>query len=157
MTGKVYSRRKRIKPSSDKFFLVRPPDDKVFASCIRNRPGRWSLAGGYAVFLLVVSLLPGRNLPAIPDWFALFSPDKVAHFGAYGVFALLLSVAIFDRSIKWATMPAVLYASCYGVGMEILQAVSGTGRSFDYVDMVANLLGAILGGLGFWLLKTITK
>jgi VanZ family protein len=41
--------------------------------------------------------------------------------------------------------------------MEMLQAVSGTGRSFDYVDMVANLLGAMLGGLAFWLLKKITK
>jgi VanZ family protein len=96
-------------------------------------------------------------MPAIPDWFALFSPDKVAHFGAYGVFALLLSVLIFDHSVKRAISRAILIAAAYGVGMEMLQAVSGTGRSFDYVDMVANLLGAMLGGLAFWLLKKITK
>jgi len=141
----------------DKLFPVRPPNKEVSASSFRNRPGRWSLAGGYAIFLLVVSLLPGQNMPAIPDWFALFSPDKVAHFGAYGVFALLLSVLIFDHSVKRAISRAILIAAAYGVGMEMLQAVSGTGRSFDYVDMVANLLGAMLGGLAFWLLKKITK
>ncbi len=35
--------------------------------------------------------------------------------------------------------------------MEGLQAISGTGRSFDPVDMVANVIGAILGGLCYWL------
>jgi len=38
--------------------------------------------------------------------------------------------------------------------MEILQSVSGTGRQFDVVDMVANLIGAVLGGtIYYFLLK----
>lgn len=41
--------------------------------------------------------------------------------------------------------------------MEILQGISGTGRHFDPVDMVANLLGAILGGLAFYLLALLRK
>lgn len=35
--------------------------------------------------------------------------------------------------------------------MEVLQGVSGLGREADYVDMVANTLGALLGGLFFLL------
>jgi len=104
---------------------------------------------GYALFLLVVSVLPGNNLPTVPDWFALFGPDKVAHFGAYGVFALLLSVTLSERRTKWPIAKSVLLAALYGALMEILQGISGTGRQFDPVDMVANLLGAILGGLAY--------
>lgn len=41
--------------------------------------------------------------------------------------------------------------------MEILQGLSGTGRQFDPVDMVANFLGALLGGLAYWLLTLLRK
>lgn len=111
----------------------------------------------YTLFLLVVSLLPGGNLPSVPDWFSLFSPDKVAHFGAYGVFALLLSVSFAKHQTQRAVFYAIFIAAGYGCLMEILQGISGTGRHFDPVDMVANLLGAILGGLIFCLFKLLNK
>ena len=41
--------------------------------------------------------------------------------------------------------------------MEVLQGTMGNGRDFDPVDMVANLIGAILGGLTAWLLYRLTK
>jgi len=96
-------------------------------------------------------------MPSVPDWFSLFSPDKVAHFGAYGVFALLLSVTFAEHRIKQAVLYAVLLAASYGALMEILQGISGTGRQFDPVDMVANLLGAILGGLVYYLFTLLKK
>jgi VanZ family protein len=85
----------------------------------------------------------------------LFSPDKVAHFGAYGLFALLLSAVFSERRIRWAILLAVFVAALYGGAMEILQGISGTGRSSDLVDMVANLLGAVVGGLTFLLYQLI--
>jgi len=39
--------------------------------------------------------------------------------------------------------------------MELLQGISGTGRSSDPVDMVANLLGAVGGGLTFLLYQLL--
>lgn len=90
-------------------------------------------------------------MPTVPDWFSLFSPDKITHFGAYGVFALLLSACLRAHAARRPALWAVLFASAYGVLMEILQGVSGTGRSYDPVDMVANLLGALLGGVVFLL------
>lgn len=96
-------------------------------------------------------------MPSIPDWTTLFSPDKVAHFGAYGVFALLLSAHLTERRIKWAIPRAIFLAACFGVLMEVLQGISGTGRNFDPVDMVANLFGAIVGGCGFLLYQLLKK
>lgn len=96
-------------------------------------------------------------MPSIPNWFSLFSPDKVAHFGAYGLFALLLSAVFSESRIKRAIPCAVSVTAIYGIVMEILQGISGTGRQFDLVDMVANFLGAILGGLAYYLFTLLRK
>lgn len=127
-----------------------PPKIKNEASSLHNRRLQRSAAVAYGLLLAYVSLAPGTKLPIIPDWSQLFSPDKVAHFGAYAIFALLLSVLCSERGVKGILL-AVFIAAAYGALMEFLQAVAGTGRSFDPVDMVANLLGAILGGLLFFL------
>ncbi|MCX8210155.1 MAG: VanZ family protein [Lewinella sp.] len=127
------------------------------ASSSRKQRIQWFASGAYALFLLVVSLLPGRSMPSIPNWFSLFSPDKVAHFGAYGLFALLLSAVFSESRIKRAIPCAVSVTAIYGIVMEILQGISGTGRQFDLVDMVANFLGAILGGLAYYLFTLLRK
>lgn len=116
------------------------------ASSGYNRRVRWYLAAAYALLLAYLSLSPGQRLPKILSWSDLFSPDKIAHFGAYAVLALLLCLALGRLSLVQRTFIAVLAAAGYGALMEFLQAVAGTGRDFDPVDMVANLLGAILGG-----------
>jgi len=108
----------------------------------------------YSLLLTYASLAPGSKLPTIPDWSALFSPDKVAHFGAYAIFALLLSLLNSERGTR-GILVAVFLAVAYGALLEVLQAVMGTGRSFDPVDMVANFIGALLGGLLFFLLQRI--
>lgn len=79
----------------------------------------------------------------------------MAHFGAYGLFALLLSVTFSERRRKWTIPLAIFVAALFGGVMEILQGISGTGRSFDPVDMAANLLGAIMGGLTFLLYQLL--
>ncbi|TXF88811.1 VanZ family protein [Neolewinella aurantiaca] len=137
--------------------MEHPPKKYPKASSSRKQRIQWFASGAYTLFLIVVSLLPGGNVPSIPDWFSLFSPDKVAHFGAYGVFALLLSVTFSEGRIKWVILRSVFIAAGFGVLMEILQGISGTGRHFDPVDMVANLLGAVLGGLVYYLFKLLRK
>lgn len=47
--------------------------------------------------------------------------------------------------------------SAFGVLLELLQGVSGTGRSYDPVDMAANTLGALLGGAAYGLLLLLKK
>lgn len=136
---------------------MRPPKNTTPASISRKHRLQRLAIGCYSLLLLLLSVLPGDKLPSIPDWTTLFSPDKVAHFGAYGVFALLLSAHITERRTKWAIPLAVFFAAGFGVLMEVLQGISGMGRSFDPVDMVANLLGAMLGSFVYLLYKILKK
>ena len=134
--------------------MGQPPKPVAPASNPRRRVQRY-LSLAYALLLSYLSLAPGQRIPEIFDWGTLFSPDKVAHFGAYAVFALLLSTAFtIDKPVK-RTATAVFAAAAFGVLMEVLQALAGTGRSFDPVDMVANLIGACLGGLVYLLLRLL--
>lgn len=106
--------------------------------------------------MLVISLLPGTALPVLPNWNLLFSPDKLAHFGVYAIFALLLSVIFTERRKLWGLIAAIGLAGAFGGLMEVLQGTVTAGRSFDPVDMVANLLGAGFGGICFLVLRRIT-
>ncbi|WP_420458951.1 VanZ family protein [Neolewinella sp.] len=105
----------------------------------------------------MVSLKPGQQIPKIFDWSELFSPDKFAHFTAYAIFAVLLSFSIGGRSVLIPTATAVTAAALFGVLMEVLQGIAGTGRFYDPVDMVANLLGAIFGGVIYALLRALLR
>ncbi len=100
----------------------------------------------YAGLLLVGSVLPANGLPKIIDWGGLFSQDKIAHFGAYAVFAVLLAFSFPALGRRTAVFRGVLLSAAFGAGMELLQGVAGTGREADPVDMVANIIGALLGG-----------
>jgi len=62
-----------------------------------------------------------------------------------------------ESRTRRAVLLAIFIAASFGALMEILQGISGTGRHFDPVDMVANLLGAILGGLVFYLFSLLRK
>ncbi|WP_238751234.1 VanZ family protein [Neolewinella maritima] len=135
--------------------MGQPPKAATRASFGRGLGVQRLLSLAYAVFLSVVSLAPGQRIPKIFDWSTLFSPDKLAHFGAYAIFAVLLSFSIGSPSVLRRTATAVVAATLFGVLMEVLQGVIGTGRDFDPVDMVANLLGAVLGGIAYLLLTIL--
>ena len=131
--------------------MTHPPSGGPAASTL-YRLSRW-LCLVYVVLITYVSLAPGQRIPGIFDWGTLFSPDKAAHFTAYAIFAVLLSLAIrWGQNGPGRAATAATLAALYGVLMEVFQGIAGTGRFFDPVDMVANALGAILGGLIYLLL-----
>jgi len=113
------------------------------ASNHHQRRWQWLAALGWALILLIASTLPKGNLPKLPFWTDLASPDKAAHALFYGVFAVLLSWLLRPMT-KWAYLWAFVLATVYGASMEVLQAWMGQGRAFELADMLANGLGALL-------------
>lgn len=103
----------------------------------------------WAAIILFLCLLPGSELPEW-DWFALLDLDKAVHAALFFVLVLLLARALHARDMgRWA-LTAALIAIAYGAATELMQGLEALGRRTDLNDMIANTIGALLGG---WLAK----
>jgi VanZ family protein len=74
--------------------------------------------------------------------------DKVLHLGGYGLLAFLCAFASYKQvgnSQKHTSWIAVVCMTL-GIGLEFGQYFMQLGRSFEGLDMVANVLG-VAGGL----------
>ena len=96
----------------------------------------WSLA---ILTVVVGSLLPGDS-SAIRMLNQLKISDKLQHFGAYAVLALL--PAIHER--RKFVIAAALFAVVLGIGLEFGQ-LDSPGRDFEIGDMIAEAIGVCAG------------
>jgi VanZ family protein len=81
----------------------------------------------------------GINGDKIPKVSFDFGIDKIVHFILFGLLALL----IYLPQRKYLIL-GILLSCLYGVVIEFLQMTVFTNRSFDYADMVADAIGALL-------------
>ncbi|KGM54438.1 hypothetical protein N800_03065 [Lysobacter daejeonensis GH1-9] len=104
-----------------------------------SRPG-WLLAGWLLLIagVIVGSLLPSSALPA-PSFTGI---DKIEHLGAY---ALLSAYAVLLFASARAQALAALGLVALGISLEGAQAALTVSRLADPGDMVANLVGVLLG------------
>lgn len=97
----------------------------------------------YFVTLTAFSLI---NLGGIPSLGSSFD-DKIYHFVAYALFALLLYNYLNAVSIRNSFFFTILFASFYGILMEILQNLLTEYRVSDIYDIIANFFGIIFGAI----------
>ncbi|MBK8845734.1 MAG: VanZ family protein [Bacteroidetes bacterium] len=103
----------------------------------------------WAMLILVLCLMPGKELPKI-WWLELLSFDKVVHAA---VFAILTILFIRNLEVLNPTHPifknriltAIAISSCYGGALEVMQGTLIEGRSADIYDFVFDALGCFLG------------
>ena len=95
------------------------------------------LAGGWLYALAIIWL---SLTPSLPDPGFSYS-DKVGHFGAYAL--LMFWFAWLYRSWPARAGYALLWVAL-GVGLEFAQNTTGY-RTFDLLDMGANVLGIAAG------------
>ena len=99
--------------------------------------------------LLLLSLVPAPpRLPGPLGW------DKLLHLLAYAVLAVLSARLLIqlrgETAGSWWRSWAITVG--FGLLIELLQGVAGTGRFAEWGDVGANLVGASLGCLGLrWL------
>lgn len=110
----------------------------------------------WAAIILFLSLAPSNQMPEINIW-ALLSFDKAAHMFFYALLALQLIIAFKKQNsvytLKYsAAFSAFLLCFSYGVLTEMLQYYMFDGRSADYLDVIANTLGTIIGCVSFFII-----
>lgn len=107
----------------------------------------------WGIFVFVLSVLPGNDLPSIPDWGELLSVDKVVHMIFYSTLTWLIlrgkqKATKRNVSALFAVGTAV-FSSAYGWFLEWFQGAYCTDRMSDVLDGIANTIGALLGMLIF--------
>ncbi|MEO0527044.1 MAG: VanZ family protein [Bacteroidota bacterium] len=78
--------------------------------------------------------------------------DKLAHFVFYLVAALLCYAFLWEmagESLSWvkALIMAVCFAIFYGIIIEVIQSELTRTRQGDFLDILANTLGALLAAV----------
>ena len=111
------------------------------------------LGVSYTLFITIASISPTKDLPAIDiPWL-----DKIAHIVLYLLLTVIwLSYAYAQKSnsISLKVMLLVLFGCfVYGIIIEVIQDRMTSFRRADTLDVVANLVGVILG----WGMFILTK
>jgi VanZ family protein len=98
----------------------------------------------WAAFIFWLSSL--TTLPHIKT--PIISADKLAHMSVFFVFCWFSRRALFFQSSslfikRWSLIGAFLLACIYGYFDEVHQ-IYVPGRSYDYFDMLADAIGALI-------------
>ncbi|HET8810045.1 MAG TPA: VanZ family protein [Flavobacteriaceae bacterium] len=106
------------------------------------------LALAYSLALVVLSLM---NLRELPD-FELANVDKIYHTIAYFGLVTLWQLWYFfnSRSFKFQTQSLFIVcflAILFGIFIEVLQGTFTVYRTWDLLDMLANLSGVVLAAI----------
>ncbi len=103
----------------------------------------WFLLIIYCILIFLQSSFPSiESVPELPYI------DKLLHFFAYAVLGALFLRAYTTlqvrNNLKLLIMLSVLSSSLYGISDEIHQYFVPS-RSFEYVDILADVLGSVFG------------
>lgn len=100
------------------------------------------LNGAIIVILLVIlyySWTPQVGLPV--------SNDKLGHFIAYGTLSFAMTITYFKSK---HFVNSIVFSAGYGLVMEVGQYFI-PGRTFSFLDILANFSGVLLGVVFAWM------
>ena len=99
--------------------------------------------------IIVLLLLPSRDIPSTGGWFKDLPVDKFVHFGIFGLltFLFLRPAAFLNLSKRKSEIYlafVVISSIIWGIITEYLQEIFTTDRAFDLLDWAADSLGIIV-------------
>lgn len=94
-------------------------------------------------YTLLITILSFISLNSVPD-LGFDYQDKIAHSLIYMVFTFFWFNFFRQIQLPKALITAILFAVKYGIVIEVLQGSLTDSRQFDYYDIVANIIGALL-------------
>lgn len=112
----------------------------------------------WCLFVFIVCAVPGDSIPDTS--FNIPYLDKLVHFGLFFVMGILLYAELryqTDLSSFKVSMITVFIVACYGGFIELMQHYFFKGRSGDYWDFAADVIGGIAAVALYSALKKIRK
>lgn len=112
---------------------------------------------GWGIFIFILSTLPGKDFPQIPHLSDLFSLDKVVHMAFYAILTSLIlrgwlkqqNPQPSPKSIRLVGFLAALFSLSMGWFLEWYQETFCEDRLFEFLDGIANSIGALLAWIIF--------
>ena len=102
---------------------------------------------GIAWFFIVgiLTLMPGKDVPEV-DMFQIPQFDKLVHTGMFGMLTLLFCLPYFRSSMnsnakKRIFLRVALMMAAWGLLIEVIQKYFVPGRSFEWLDWLADNVG----------------
>lgn len=108
-------------------------------------------ATAWCFLIVILSLISTKNFKELGIE-NIFGIDKFGHLFMYGVLNLLILWGLHKMSRFNLTAFYLVFTFCVLLGllMEILQFSMTAGRSFDIYDLIANIVGIIIGSIIFY-------
>ena len=116
----------------------------------------------WALFILIITGIPGNQIPKIPSFLEWLSPDKFVHVVIFGILSYLILYSnrkqYLKRNYRFIIVASVvLISASYGLITELLQYYVFIGRNGNVFDFIANAIGALLGGMAYFLQHSKNK
>ncbi len=129
----------------DKFLATHTPKIKLFTSdTLRN----YLPAIIWALVIAYLSTMGGINLPQ--SLWEIVAVDKIGHFLVYAILVILLLIGLKKSKLDLSTKRVTwVLLSCigYSIMLEFVQLYFFPHRYFEYLDILANIIGCTLGYL----------
>ena len=108
----------------------------------------------WLIITTVLLVLPGPDIPEV-SFLDIIYFDKWVHAGLFGGMTFLFAFPFIKNGT--ATKKMLIYiaivSAFYGIAMEYVQKYIAFERDFDYLDMVADSAGCVIGYFAAIILK----
>lgn len=101
----------------------------------------------WTLLILILLVIPGKDIPPGPQ---IPNLDKIAHVFLFGVQVFLWSKFISEskrNDLPGRFLVICLMSSAFGIMMEFVQKYLVPNRSFEIEDILADILGSVMGWL----------
>ena len=95
------------------------------------------------IYTLLVAFVSFMSLSELPDLTIVTHQDKIVHVLMYLFFAFFW-YNYLESYTDFALVIAIAIAAIFGIIVEVLQGSMTSERQFDYYDISANVVGALL-------------
>jgi len=104
----------------------------------------------WSVFIALLTLLPGNYIPRVLSFMDWLNPDKLVHLVLFSTFSFLFIEGFKRQDISQilrekAVLASLLLGMVFATFTEMMQKYAIPGRNGNVYDLLADVLGLILG------------